>query len=62
MACSFAHTQEAVPDLQLGEFAVLLPFACADFLYWLPASPLTAVMEPSIVNTLQHALHTVEAP
>ncbi len=46
-------------DLQLGELAVLLPLLILIFYIGFQPNPLTAVMEPSIVNTLQHALHAV---
>ena len=49
-------------DLQLGEFVMLLPLLILIFLIGFQPNGLTAVMEPSVVNTLQtlqHTLHTV---
>ena len=46
-------------DIQVGEFAVLLPLLFLIFFIGFQPNPLTAVMEPSIVNTLQHALQSV---
>ena len=46
-------------DLQLGELVMLLPLLILIFYIGFQPNPLTAVMEPSIVNTLQHALHAV---
>lgn len=46
-------------DLQLGEVAMLLPLLILIFSIGFQPNPLTAVMEPSVVNTLQHALRAV---
>ncbi len=46
-------------DIQLGEFFVLLPLLALIFYIGIQPNPLTAVMEPSIVNTLQHTLQNV---
>lgn len=46
-------------DLRLGELVAILPLLILIFAIGFQPNPLTAVMEPSIVNTLQHALHTV---
>ncbi len=46
-------------DLQLGEFVVILPLLILIFYIGFQPNPLTAIMEPSVVNTLQHALQTV---
>lgn len=46
-------------DIQLGEFAVLLPLLILVFFIGFQPNPLTAVMEPSVVNTLQHTLQNV---
>ncbi|MEO7020681.1 MAG: NADH-quinone oxidoreductase subunit M [Ktedonobacteraceae bacterium] len=46
-------------DLQIGEFVVILPLLILIFYIGFQPNPLTAVMEPSVVNTLQHALQTV---
>jgi NADH-quinone oxidoreductase subunit M len=46
-------------DLRAGEFIVLLPLLALIFFIGFQPNPLTAVMEPSVVNTLQHALQNV---
>lgn len=46
-------------DLQLGEFLILLPLLFLIFFIGFQPNPLTAVMEPSVVNTLQHTLRDV---
>ncbi|HEY1354034.1 MAG TPA: NADH-quinone oxidoreductase subunit M [Ktedonobacteraceae bacterium] len=46
-------------DIRLGEFVALLPLLIFIFLIGFQVNPLTALMEPSVVNTLQHALQTV---
>lgn len=46
-------------DIQPGEFMVLLPLLALIILIGFVPNPLTAVMEPSVVNTLQHTLQNV---
>jgi NADH-quinone oxidoreductase subunit M len=46
-------------DIQISEFVVLLPLLCLIFLIGFSPNPLTSVMEPSVVNTLQHTLQNV---
>ncbi|HET8843154.1 MAG TPA: NADH-quinone oxidoreductase subunit M, partial [Ktedonobacteraceae bacterium] len=46
-------------DLQLGEFLILLPLLFLIFFIGFQPNPLTTVMEPSVVNTLQHTLRDV---
>ncbi len=46
-------------DLQLSEFLIILPLLALIFLIGFQPNPLTAVMEPSVVNILQHALQNV---
>ena len=46
-------------DLQLGELVVLAPLLILIFYIGFQPNPLTAVMEPSVVNTLQHTLQAV---
>jgi NADH-quinone oxidoreductase subunit M len=46
-------------DIQLGEFVAILPLLLLIFFIGFQPSPLTTLMEPSIVNTLQHALQNV---
>ncbi len=43
-------------DIQIGEFVVVLPLIVLIFLIGFLPNALTAVIEPSVVNTLQHAL------
>ena len=46
-------------DMQLGEFVVVLPLLALIFYIGFQPNPLTSVMEPSVVNTLQHTLQAV---
>lgn len=46
-------------DIRLGEFIAILPLLVLIFLIGFQVNPLTSLMEPSVVNTLQHALQTV---
>lgn len=46
-------------DIQLGEFVAILPLLALIFFIGFVPNPLTAVMEPSVVNTLQHTLQNV---
>ena len=46
-------------DIQLGEFVVLLPLLCLIFYIGFQPNGLTGLMEPSVVNTLQHTLQNV---
>lgn len=46
-------------DIQLGEFVVILPLLVLIFYIGFQPNPLTSVMEPSVVNTLQHTLRDV---
>ncbi len=46
-------------DIQLGEFMAILPLLALIFFIGFQVNPLTSLMEPSIVNTLQHALQNV---
>jgi NADH-quinone oxidoreductase subunit M len=46
-------------DIQIGEFVVLLPLLVLIFYIGFQPNPLTALMEPSVVNTLQHTLPNV---
>ena len=46
-------------DIQIGEFVAILPLLVLIFLIGFLPNPLTAVMEPSVVNTLQHTLQNV---
>lgn len=46
-------------DIQLGEFVVVLPLLALIFYIGFQPNALTSVMEPSVVNTLQHALQNV---
>jgi NADH-quinone oxidoreductase subunit M len=46
-------------DIQLGEFIAIVPLLILIFLIGFQANPLTTLMEPSVVNTLQHALPAV---
>jgi NADH-quinone oxidoreductase subunit M len=46
-------------DIQVGEFVVVLPLLALIFVIGFSPNPLTAVMEPSVVNTLQHTLQNV---
>jgi NADH-quinone oxidoreductase subunit M len=48
-----AERKGLLSDLQLGEFLVLLPLLALIFYIGLQPWPLTSVMEPSVVNTLQ---------
>jgi NADH-quinone oxidoreductase subunit M len=41
-------------DIQVGEFVAILPLLALIVLIGFQPNPLTAVMEPSVVNTLQH--------
>jgi NADH-quinone oxidoreductase subunit M len=46
-------------DIQIGEFVAILPLLALIFFIGFMPNPLTAVMEPSVVNTLQHTLQNV---
>ena len=46
-------------DIQLGEFVVILPLLVLIFYIGFQPNPLTSVMEPSVVNTLQHTFQNV---
>jgi NADH-quinone oxidoreductase subunit M len=46
-------------DIQLGEFVVILPLLCLIFYIGFQPGQLLTVMEPSVVNTLQHSLQNV---
>ena len=46
-------------DIQVGEFVTILPLLALIFFIGFLPNPLTAVMEPSVVNTLQHTLRDV---
>jgi len=46
-------------DIQLGEFIMLLPLLALIFYIGIQPNPLTTLMEPSVVNTLQHTLQSV---
>jgi len=46
-------------DIQLGEFIMLLPLLALIFYIGIQPNTLTALMEPSVVNTLQHTLQSV---
>jgi NADH-quinone oxidoreductase subunit M len=46
-------------DIQVGEFVAVLPLLALIILIGFQPNPLTAVMEPSVVNTLQHTLQNV---
>lgn len=48
-----------VGDLRLGEFMAIVPLLLLIFLIGFQVNPLTSLMEPSVVNTLQHALPAV---
>lgn len=43
-------------DIELGEFVLLLPLLLLIFYIGFQPNPFTTLMEPSIVNTLQHTL------
>jgi NADH-quinone oxidoreductase subunit M len=47
-------------DIQPGEFVAILPLLALIFLIGFQPNPLTAVMEPSVVNTLQQLPHTLQ--
>lgn len=46
-------------DIRPGEFVAILPLLLLIFYIGFQPNPLTALMEPSVVNTLQHLLQTV---
>ncbi|HEY0754669.1 MAG TPA: NADH-quinone oxidoreductase subunit M [Ktedonobacteraceae bacterium] len=46
-------------DIQIGELVAILPLLALIFLIGFQPNPLTTVMEPSVVNTLQHTLLNV---
>jgi NADH-quinone oxidoreductase subunit M len=46
-------------DIQLGEFLAILPLLVLIFYIGFQPGSLTGVLEPSVVNTLQHALPNV---
>jgi NADH-quinone oxidoreductase subunit M len=46
-------------DIQTSEFAAILPLLFLIFFIGFQPNPLTMVMEPSVVNTLQHVLQNV---
>lgn len=46
-------------DIQLGEFVIILPLLVLIIFIGFQPNPLTSVMEPSVVNTLQHTLQNV---
>lgn len=46
-------------DIQVGELVAILPLLALIFYIGFQPNPLTAVMEPSVVNTLQHTLRNV---
>jgi NADH-quinone oxidoreductase subunit M len=46
-------------DIRLGEFTAIVPLLVLIFLIGFQVNPLTSLMEPSVVNTLQHALPAV---
>lgn len=51
--------KEQLPDIQLGELMVLLPLLVLIFYIGFQPNSLTTLMEPSVVNTLQHTLQNV---
>ncbi len=46
-------------DIQPGEFVAILPLLALIFFIGFQPNPLTALMEPSVVNTLQHTFRNV---
>jgi NADH-quinone oxidoreductase subunit M len=46
-------------DMQVGEFVAILPLLALIIYIGFQPNPLTAVMEPSVVNTLQHTFQIV---